>query len=365
MAWLLILILFPYLYLLLKIYTGLLKIRSYNPTLEPDIFVSVIIACRNEEKRIPRLLDDIASQEYNADLYELIIVDDNSDDNTYESARSYKKIKNIKVLKNNGTGKKKAVSTGIEASSASFIITTDADCRVGNMWLKTIASFYDEKKPELVISPVILDNKKGFFNIFQELEFLSLQGVTAGTAANGNPVMCNGANMAFLKKSYVQHSVNLHDEFISGDDVFLLHNIKRESGNIAWLESVNAQVTTEPAPSISSFLRQRARWISKAGSYQDRYTKILAIVTFVTILFQLTMLFSGFISSFFLEIFLAVFILKSIPDFLIINNISGNYKRKNLMWFFLPAQFLYPFYVMAILIFYFFTRPYYMQSGNK
>ncbi len=365
MTWFFILILIPYLYLLFKIYYGLLKIRPYKPSDTTELFVSVIIACRNEEKRLPLLIGDVTSQDYNPEFFELIIVDDNSIDRSFEIAKGYTNIKNLIVLKNKGIGKKKAIRTGVEASSGSLIVTTDADCRMSKKWLKTIVFFYQENNPDMVICPVTLDSRRVFLNWFKELEFMSLQGITAGTAAGGNPVMCNGANLAFRKEVYNRHADNLHDELISGDDVFLLHNIKKESGKIFWLESENVSVTTRSAPSWNSFLIQRARWISKIGSYSDIYTVILAIITFITILYQMSMLIIGFFNINFLLIFFTAFVLKSIPDFLVINNRAIHHKKKNLLWFFLPGEFIYPFYVIALLICYLFTRSSYYSQDKK
>ncbi len=350
MVWLIILILIPYLYLLLKIYSGLLNIKPHKPSETPELFVSVIVACRNEEKSLPFLITDVMSQDYNPDHFELIVVDDNSIDGSYETAMGYNNSKNLIVLKNKGCGKKKAISTGVDASRGSLIVTTDADCRMGKEWLKTIVSFYTDNKPELIIGPVTLESRKGFFNRFQELEFLSLQGITAGTAAAGNPVMCNGANLAFRKEAYNRHAGNLHDELISGDDVFLLHSIKKESGKIVWLESEKAYVITRSATTLDSFLLQRARWISKAGSYRDMFTVVLAIVTLIIISLQLTLLAAGIFDRLFLLVYLAIYLLKSIPDFMILNNTASRYKKKYLMKWFFPAQLFYPFYVVGVVL---------------
>ncbi len=361
MEWLLLLILIPYLYLLFKIYYGLLKIRSYKPSDTTELFVSVIIACRNEEKLLPHIVDDIMSQDYDPDFFELIIVDDNSTDRSYQIVKGYNN-KNLTVLRNKGTGKKKAIRTGVDASSSSFIVTTDADCRINEKWLKTIVSFYQENKTDMIICPVTLENQGGFLNWFQEIEFLSLQGITAGTAAEGKPVMCNGANLAFRKEVYNKYASDLHDELISGDDVFLLHNIKRGSGKVEWLESEDASVVTPSETSLKSFLIQRTRWISKAGSYNDSYTTILAIITMLTVLFQVSMLILGFFNMIFLLVFLTAFIIKSIPDFLILGNRALRYKKKNLLWFLLPGELIYPFYVTVLIVCYLFTRSSYFIS---
>jgi cellulose synthase/poly-beta-1,6-N-acetylglucosamine synthase-like glycosyltransferase len=350
MQWLFLIILTPYIYLITKIYLSLIKIKPFHPKTDPEKFVSVVVACRDEEETLPLLLSDFPDQSCNPDLFEIIIVSDNSSDSTFEVASGFSRIRNMKVLKSAGSGKKKAIRTGVEASAGSYIIVTDADCRVGNNWLKTIASFEAEYQPEMIICPVQLLGGRGFFHRFQELEFLSLQGITAGTAAGQNPVMCNGACLAFQKETYLKYAGSLHDELASGDDVFLLHNIKSDRGKrIMWLESAEAKAVTPASDNLSSFIHQRARWISKAGAYSDRFTRLLAIVTFVTISVQLLLFVGGLFNSGLLLVFAVYFVLKSVPDFLVLSNTAARYGKKNLMRWFLPSQLIYPIYVLVII----------------
>jgi biofilm PGA synthesis N-glycosyltransferase PgaC len=357
MQWLFLIILTPYIYLITKIYLSLIKIKPFHSKTDPEKFVSVVVACRDEEETLPHLQSDFADQKLNPDLFEIIIVSDNSSDSTFEVASGFGRIRNMKVLNSDGGGKKKAIRTGVEASAGSYIIVTDADCRVGNNWLKTIASFETEYEPEMIICPVHLLSGRGFFHRFQELEFLSLQGITAGTTAGQNPVMCNGAALAFKKETYLKHAGSLHDELASGDDVFLLHNIKSDRGKrIMWLESAEAKAVTPASDNLSSFLRQRARWISKAGAYSDRFTRLLAIVTFVTISIQLLLFVGGLFNHGLLLVFAAYFALKSIPDFLVLSNTAVRYGKKSLLRWFLPSQLIYPFYVLAIVPCSFFYR---------
>ncbi len=350
MHWLLLILIIPYLYILFRIYIKLKKIKPFTPSVAPDIFVSIIVACHNEEKNLPVLLKRISAQDYSKDLFELLIVDDNSSDRTFSVASDFKGIRNLQILKNCGKGKKEAIRTGVVASSGNLIITTDADCTPGERWIMSIASYYIENKNEIIICPVRLESKSGFFNIFQQLEFLSLQGITAGTAASGNPVMCNGANLAFEKDVYLRHYNNQHPELVSGDDIFLLHSVKKESrGNNSWLESADAIVTTRSVESMKIFFTQRARWISKATAYDDRFTQLIAIVTFVTILLEMFLLIASVFNLKFLFLFLVLFIIKSVPDYLILRNTTARYRESNLMrWFFL-SEVVYPIYVTGVI----------------
>ena len=350
MQWFALILLIPYIYKLLSIYRGLRKLKPFIPSSSAEIFVSVIVACRNEETNLPILLSDIASQNYNQNWFELLIIDDNSTDSTYDLASGYNKIKNIKVLRNPESGKKKAIKNGIEASSGELVITTDADCRAGSNWLKNIVSFYTEYKPEMIIGPVSLKGTDGFFQHFQQLEFMSLQGITAGTAFTGSAVMCNGANLAFTRDSFQNQPGDMHYGKVSGEDVFLLHSLKKlKESKIMWLESDDSMVTTNTSETTNSFFRQRARWISKAGSYSDPDTIYLAIITIISIMLQPVLLIAGIFDPVFLQVLLAAIILKSIPDYLILQNTTSRYGNARLMKWFIPSQIFYTFYILILI----------------
>jgi len=350
MSWLPAIVVLPYLVLMLWIYFKLLKAKPFKVLPSRSAFVSVIVACRNEELNIPLLLNDIACQDYPYELFEVLVVDDNSDDRTSEIVPKDSSGLDLKLISNNGRGKKEAIRTGVLNSSAELIITTDADCRMGKSWLRTIVSYYETSSIDMIICPVMTTSGKGFAGKFQELEFLGLQGITAGTALAGNPTMCNGANMAFSKASYLKNPGNLHFEINSGDDIFLLHSIKKQSGSeIAWLEANDAIVRTDPEKGLNSFMKQRKRWISKSTSYNDYFTIQLALVTFVTIAAQGILMFASMANHSLALSFLLVFTLKSIPDWLLIHSTAVRYNRKAVLAWFLPAQLVYPIYVFALL----------------
>lgn len=352
MHWLSAILIIPYILILLYIYRSLLKIKPFSVTDNPVTFVSVIVACRNEEEHMPQLLKSISEQDYPTNLFEIIIVDDNSTDRTAEATGSFNPTGNIFLISNKGTGKKQALKTGISKASGNFIITTDADCLMGKNWIKTVAAFYEKHKPEMIICPVQIESSTGFFGRFQELEFLSLQGITAGSAHAGTGTMCNSANLAFSKDSYMNKAGNLNFDIASGDDIFFLHSLKKQkSSKILWLESTQAIVETASSPTYGSFLKQRKRWISKSVAYTDRFSILLGIVTFVTVLLQVSLLFAGLFYHPLLLVFLTIFLIKSFPDFLILLNTTRRYNKPELMNWFFPVEAVYPFYVLLVIFY--------------
>ena len=365
MYWFLTILIIPYLYLLYKIWFGIRLIVPFIPLSATDIFVSVIVPCYNEQENIPDILHDLSGQVYPSERFEVIIVDDNSTDSTFKIAHSSESIANLIVLKNMGKGKKQALRTGINASKGALLITTDADCRIGSNWINTIASFYSEHSPKMIVCPVVLSENNKFLDKLQELEYLSLQGITAGTIAIGNPTMCNGANIAFTKETYNNHISDLHDEIASGDDMFLMLSLLREKEpGIYWLESNEASVTTNAARNLKSFLRQRSRWFSKWKYYDSLYISVLSIVTFVTNLLITGTLIAGIFYPKFFFLFLVLLLIKSLPDYLILSATTKRYQKTELMKYFVPTQLLYPFYVILIALTSVFWKPEW-ESGKR
>lgn len=351
MIWLPVILILPYFILLLVIYRNLLRLKPFALKSTGSTAVSVIIACKNEEERLPSLLESINNQDYPKELLEVIIVDDNSDDHTFIAASSYKGSPDISVLKNSGKGKKEALRTGIAASSGKLIITTDADCTMGRSWIRSVVSFFEEKKSDMVICPVQIAGEGSFFQKFQQLEFLGLQGITAGTAVAGNAILCNGANLCFNREAYFRHFNELHPELSTGDDIFLLHSLKKESDSrIMWLESRDAMVSTPASPTPGSFLRQRRRWISKWSFYNDRLTLITGLFTFTAVVIQMLLTALLFLDFSFAWPWLVVILLKSIPDFLIISNTASRYGQSGILQWFLPVQLIYPVYVLVVFL---------------
>jgi cellulose synthase/poly-beta-1,6-N-acetylglucosamine synthase-like glycosyltransferase len=74
--------------------------------------------------------------------------------------------------------KKKAIEMAIAHATGDLIITTDADCIVKENWLQTIASFYQQTHAAFIAMPVAYDCNSSLLQIFQALDFMTLQGIT-------------------------------------------------------------------------------------------------------------------------------------------------------------------------------------------
>ena len=333
---------------------GWFRIKTFKtPTVVSNNFVSIVIACRNEEHNISTLLSALINQTYNKEKIEIIIIDDHSEDDTIKIIEKYREkydfIKKFK-LPESKTGKKEAIAFGIKNSQSEIIITTDADCTMNKDWLNTMVNYYNQFKPKLLVGPVTFKNGKNIFSQLQALEFLSLIGSGAGAIGINRAIMNNGANLLFEKSTFSDS--NLHYNYTSGDDVFLMLHVKKKYNRaIQFIKSKNAIVYTKAEKSILNFFNQRVRWTSKSKAYRDFdiiSTAITVTLTNVALVFSFA--YSIFNYNFF-NTFLILFMLKSIFDLGILIPVSKFFHQQKLLWLFLPLQIIYPIYIILTVIF--------------
>ena len=202
----------------------------------PETTITVIIPARNEEEHIAKCLQNVLVQNYPHNLIEIIIVDDNSTDNTAmlvekiiaeNTDRTIRLVK-LKDVSATALFKKRAITEAVSVARGKLIITTDADCRMGSKWLATITEYYELHQTKMLLSPVTFAEEKSLFEKLQTLEFIGYIGVSAAAVAMKNPLMCNGANLAYEREVFNAVGGYKHnDNLASGDDVFLMLKIKK------------------------------------------------------------------------------------------------------------------------------------------
>lgn len=331
-----------------------LKEKFYFINIKNIVKVSVLIAARNEEKNIFKLLQSLYNQTFPKEFFEVIIVDDHSVDNTRkyieEFINNHKDI-NIKLLKAESEGKKKAISQALHNAENELIMVTDADCELNSLWIESIVGFYQDKKCKMILAPVLLSPANNLFEKMQVLEHLSLIASTAGSASIGVPVMCNGANMAYEREAALEVEKLRHDFNIeSGDDMFLLEQFVKKYGhkNVKFFLEKTVIVKTKTCKTIKEFLRQRRRWVSKSKSY----TNCKIILTALVVLFFNLSIVSLLLSAFFIpalwSLYILLTLLKFFIDFPILKSIANFMDQGKILVWALPLEFIYPFYVVFV-----------------
>jgi len=364
-----LLVLFILYFLLILYYRqSWLDIPEFKPqtsNYKPQTTITVIIPARNEEEHIGECLESIKQQSYPADLFEVLVVDDHSTDDTAGVISSYlgqnMRLISLEELAVDGINsyKKKAIETAIGQATGELIVCTDADCIIPPHWLQTIAAFYEQYQPAFIAAPVDINCSNKFIEIFQCLDFMTLQGITGASVHKKIHSMCNGANLAYTKKAFEKvGGFTGIDNIASGDDMLLMHKIyKQYPDGVMFLKSTEAIVRTQPVNSVKDFFNQRIRWASKAGKYDDkRIFAVLLLVYLVNVLLVVLPVIAFFENVQF-SIFnyqfsvtgnwILLLVLKTIVEMIFLYPVAKFFNKSSMLWAFPLMQ---PFHIIYTVI---------------
>lgn len=320
-----VLLLTHYIIFLMKILSGLIKLNPSPIVTSPKEFISVIIPFRNEEKNILANLKSIEAQDYPKLKFEVIYVNDSSEDNSLNLLLDNKLTSNIKVLSvpedfSENAHKKRAVRYGIENSIGEVIVTTDADCLHETSWLSSLKSNFN-KETGFVSAPVEFIDDKTLFSKIQKLEFAGLITTGAGLIGAGSPTICNAANIAYRKNVFDEvGGFKNQMDLSSGDDELLMQKIAKDTDyKVKFSTDKNSIVKTHINRSVAEFYHQRKRWASKGLFYGDKNLIIkLMLIYLFYIGLVLQLIFAITLSGYFFLSLLASIISKSIFEYLIL-----------------------------------------------
>ncbi len=351
-------------YLILAVYTffigqliyGYAQIKSFkrsNPI--PQTTFSIIIPFRNEEKNIGKLLETISKLNYPKELFEIIMVDDNSTDassSIYNLWRFQNGLIRTTLLENlrlSNSPKKDAISRAMHIVKNNWIVTTDADCTVNKNWLLTLDNYIQKNNPEMIVGAVVYKTKNNWFHHFQQMDLISLQATTIGSFGLKKPFMCNGANFAYTKKLFNElDGFNGNNKMASGDDVFLLQKAtKKHLDKIHYLKNTNTIVKTKPENNLPQLFMQRVRWASKTSGYKSSYAKILAIIVLLMNLNLVVGWWLLIIGFFEWKILAALFLIKYGIDYILLFK-ANTFLQKGKFFLPLASSVLYPFYASLV-----------------
>ncbi|MEO8933282.1 MAG: glycosyltransferase [Xanthomarina sp.] len=347
---------FLYLLLIGSLIYGFDKVADfkYEETLTKTKF-SIIIPFRNEAENLPILLDSISKFRYPFSNFEIIFVNDESDDYSVEiienhlndSEMDFKILQNKRISK---SPKKDAISAAIHQAKYEWILTTDADCLLPELWLECFNSFIYKTNANMISGPVAYYNIHTFLDKFQAFDFLSLIGATIGGFGLKKPFLSNGANLAYKKDFFrTLHGFEGNTDIASGDDVFLLQKaIEKHRNSVLFLKAKEAIVSTKPQPDFTSLKSQRVRWASKTTHYKNGFGKLTGLFVLLmnaNLIACLVFVGIGYLDSL---VLLVVFILKISMDFVLLYKSASFFKQKELFSSYFLSAIIYPLFSVYI-----------------
>ncbi|MFT3737886.1 MAG: glycosyltransferase [Breznakibacter sp.] len=307
-------------YLMVMNRVGRYKVPEANtPNLPP---VSVVVCAKNEADNLVQYLPLLVSQDY--PLYEIIVVNDSSTDNTEMVLATFKtKYSNLyytSIPKDNRFlhSKKLAVTIGIKAAKHEHILFTDADCcPVSKTWIREMVQGFGTGEKELVIGYSPYGYRKGMLNRLIRYDSFWNGVQYLGYAIGGNAYMAVGRNMAYLKSLYNKiGGFNKHIYIESGDDDLFVQQAATKS-NTSVVFQPSAQMRTSARNTYAEWIAQKSRHLTTAPLYKFSHKAGLAIEPFSRLLFWGTAIYALAFQRFW-AVAAAMFLLRWIVQFFVL-----------------------------------------------
>ena len=263
--------------------------KQHKLPLLPDrpIAVSIIICAKNESQNLQHFLPFVLEQDYPKNLFEVIVVNDQSTDNSKEIleafAQKYPQLcvlnipsEEVKTL----PGKKFALLKGIDAAKFERILLTDADCKpLSKQWLGLMStSQTGSSNMTIVLGYGGYENTGGLLNKFIRWETVNTCMQYASYAAIGLPYMGVGRNLSY-DKSLLESLENdfefqtIYKHTPSGDDDLLISKIANNENTSVCLNK-EAHTISVPQKTWNAWGKQKTRH-SSTGKYYPSKIKIL------------------------------------------------------------------------------------------
>ena len=315
--------------------------------------ITLIIPFRDEANRLEGLLNSIVSSERQVNSY--IFVNDHSSDDS--SALIKNKLHDLPILiidlPSGLSGKKQAIKFGIHQAKTNYILTLDADVSFEKNYLDSLTNL---ESADLYILPVLM-KADNFFHSFFEFDVLLINALNAGVSGWCRPIVASGANLLISKSSYESCSrFSLHEHIASGDDVYLMKDLRAENKEILLSTSSQLLVTTETPRSWREFLNQRIRWIAKTGHVNDPLANAIGFGQAIFAMGFLALIIFLLISSNY-GLFWALFGIKCLLDFIFFSPYFLRFKRFNALMLLPLYQVFFPFYQFLLLLLLPFFKP--------
>lgn len=229
--------------------------------------VSIIVPARNEQDNIESCIRSISANNYPQDKFEIIAVNDRSDDETLNILhRLALEIPNLRIItienyksKQHLKGKPNAIHNGIEQSRYDIIMLTDGDCVVGTNWIRSIIKHFEKKEVGLLSSFTNISGRR-IFDKIQAVEWMYMHTMASAGIGLHQPLGCYGNNMSFRKKDYYDVGGYASIKFSVTEDLALQQAIFAKGSKLVYLTDSDAVIDTKPCNNLKEYFKQHHRW---------------------------------------------------------------------------------------------------------
>jgi cellulose synthase/poly-beta-1,6-N-acetylglucosamine synthase-like glycosyltransferase len=269
-------------------FRGLKNTTAGNDSQEQK--VSVVICARNEALNLQQFLPAVLEQDYPQTLFEVIVVNDASIDNSEAVLQAlserYLQLHVVTIATSEPRtlpGKKFALQRGIAAAAHELVLLTDADCRPASPnWLRTmVAQAPANSKTVLVLGYGAYETKPGLLNRFIHWETAHTCMQYAAYAVAGKTYMGVGRNMLYSKNlpELAMTDTIFRDIYRatpSGDDDLLVSAIAKHTQTTVCL-SKEAHTVSMAQDTWTKWWKQKTRHASTGKYYRKAVRNLLGL----------------------------------------------------------------------------------------
>ncbi len=247
----------------------------------PALPLSVIICAHNEADNLRQNLPHFLGQDY--PLFEILVVDDNSDDKTAEVVLSFQKefpILRLLILDQpTAPGKKEALEAGVRAARFDTLLFSDADCRPRSPhWIAQMAAALGTEN-EIALGYSPYERRPGWLNRFQRFETIYTAIQYFSFALIGMPYMGVGRNLAYRRELFrCTGGLRSHAHLMSGDDDLFVNRAAKAGKTVPVLHP-DAFVLSSPTLSWRGYYHQKFRHNTAGSHYRPLHQAVLGLLS--------------------------------------------------------------------------------------
>jgi len=247
------------------------------------------VVAHNEEMMVKPLLDSLLALDYPRSKLEIILVDDNSNDATWEIissfARNHEYIKAIKSNHryNDYLGKKAGLQSALDIATKDILVFTDADALVPKNWIRSHNKFFSPITG-MVIGYIRGENIKHL----QRYKRIFSSGLFSAFCGIGYPFSCSGGNLAIRRELLKQvGGYSTIKDFPSGDDKQMLNLIRKTKYSIAYnsdVKVIERERNLTSAQRYNQSIRHYGKFSLSSSFYQLGFLLIIVYYSSLPIL---------------------------------------------------------------------------------
>ncbi|TKJ42338.1 hypothetical protein CEE37_01260 [candidate division LCP-89 bacterium B3_LCP] len=228
-------------------------------------FASLILCARNEEKCLEACLESVEKLDADPDCFEVILVNDASDDATGSimdqfAARCDYKVEVIHLSplrRDEPGGKWRPLKEGVKAASGEVILITDADAILPVKWVEEHLTILHGSD----ISAGYAINLYGnVFNRILGLDWLFIQSAGGSLSNWGRPQSVLGKNLGFRRNAYEDVGGLEGIGFSLTEDQSLMRTVVDNGGKVQFSSSPDMAVSVCSTLGVGDYLEKKQRW---------------------------------------------------------------------------------------------------------